>query len=130
MSCYERDRQDAIYAAEHASVDRLTASLATKKDAEEFAIDVCIRHNLAVPDIYWRRSDARQSFAVPAKGEMHLADLKVCTILHEIAHVAVGHSHGHDGVWLSRYQELIRHEMGINAWAEFKAELIERGVAA
>ncbi len=125
-------RQLTIYSVETATVDRLSRRFGTRRETEDYLAEVGERWGVLVPEVQWRSSSANYSVAcLDTKTMLLLPRHKlVSVVLHELAHFIVGEGHGHDGVWMSRYLELIRGEMGINAWAEFRLALNESGIAA
>lgn len=126
-----RKRQDDIYSAEHTALSGRCRVFESNAAAEDWLADVCERHSLIVPNVRWGNSRKGQDALASSDTIMLPSNdfgRDAATILHELAHTVVGDGHGHDGVWLSRYLDLIRREIGIHHWAALRHDLKENGI--
>jgi len=135
-------RQSALYAAEHATIDRLGLRWERLADAQAY-IDTLIgsawffaRWPRLVRCVVERRGagsswstceplDSAHAGATATEGAILVADgcLTQAVVLHELAHLLLPADVGHEPAFAQTLLTLVRHEMGFFAFAEYYGAL-------
>lgn len=137
-----RGRADTEAAGVYAAEDAVLSSVALRRfrrftDIEEYVASLTLspwwdqRFGAAPLDVRLQRRShtATMSCATVAGGHVGVIALVdgsgwgLETVLHELAHVAVGIRAGHGPVFRAALADLWRHEAGVVAWAALDAEL-------
>lgn len=128
--------QEAVYAAEHATVDQVTRRFATMAQAQEYVAELTTseRWELAFPQaeqhvqVEARSSSAHYSHAY-GTGIIVLANnpraRTLSTVLHELAHLVVP-TNTHGPAFRNAMLTLVRMEMGFPAYLDLSHEYARR----
>lgn len=129
---------EAVYSAEHAVLHPITRKFDTMAEVREFVTDLTLSD-------WWTEQfpaahtgiavETRSSSAVFAlgHGERGVVSLpnnpfgrSLCTVLHELAHVATVEADGHGPIFRSAMIKLVRREMGFYAAVDLETEYRRR----
>ena len=141
------DRQAAAYAAEEEALGGVGIRWRRVADAQAYLDGVVEAGWFAERWPYFvsclverRGSGSRWSTCAPADsagpggrptmGAVLVADgaLRQAVVLHELAHLLGPPASGHGPDFVAVYLELVRHEMGFPAYADFRRALASRGL--